>query len=111
MKKHKRGSMFDEKRDMIVQMLDEGYSIKAGFDVLDNNTGFYEYGSFYYYVQNVLRYKFGSKASCETCQHIIQAYAPTSLKYKPVCVARKRIMRTDFKDKPYKCQFYEKKGD
>lgn len=52
MKKHKRVSMFDEKRDLIVQMLDDGYSIKAVFDVVDNNTGFYEYGSFYYYVQS-----------------------------------------------------------
>lgn len=106
---YKGTSMFNEYRDFVIQKLDEGYSIKDVFKMVDHDSGFYEYCSFYYFVSNNLQYK-REKADCEHCDNIIFAYCPSSHKEKPICIQRRRIMRTDFKDKPFKCLYYKEKG-
>jgi len=104
---HKRKSMFDEMQEFIVKYLDDGYSAKEVFDMIDNGSGFYDLDTFYYYVREILHYK-RIKADCEHCKNIIWADSPTAKQKKPVCLAKKRIMRTDFRDKPFKCQHYKK---
>lgn len=104
---HKRKSMFDEKRGFIVKNLDDGCSVKEVFDMIDNGSGYYDLDTFYYYVREILHYK-RIKADCEHCNNIIWADSPTANQKKPVCLAKKRIMRTDFKDKPFRCPNYRK---
>lgn len=98
--------MFNEYRDLVIQKLDEGLLIKDVFNIIDHGSGFYEYCSFYNYVRNCLGYK-REKVDCEHCGNLMFAYCPTARKEKPVCIKRRRIMRTDFKDKPYKCKCYK----
>lgn len=108
MKKQRRHhSMYDEYYDLIVEKLNEGLSVKDIFDIIDHDSGFYEYGTLLHYINVTLCYK-RVKADCEHCENIIWVYSPTARKKKPVCLARKRIMRTDFKDKPYRCKDYKK---
>lgn len=45
---HKRKSMFDEMQEFIVKYLDDGYSAKEVFDMIDNGSGFYDLDTFYY---------------------------------------------------------------
>lgn len=98
--------MFNKYRAFIIQKLDEGYMLKEVFNMIDHESGFYNYDSFYSYVNNVLHYK-RIKADCEHCGQVLWVYSPTACKEKPVCLAKKKIMRTDFKDKPFKCQYYK----
>lgn len=104
-KTRNRTSMFDECREFIVQKLDEGYQIKEVFNLLNQEHGFYDYSSFYSYVHKKLGYV-RTKACCEKCGNILWVHCPTMRKERPVCIARRKIMRTDFKDKPYKCLYY-----
>lgn len=106
-KRRRYPSMFDEYREMTIEKLDEGYSLKEIFNIIDHDSGFYEYGTFVYFVRSILGYKH-IKADCENCQHMLWVFSPTARKMKPVCLPRQRIMRTDFKDKPFKCENYRK---
>lgn len=101
----KRKSMFDEHKDFIIQKLDEGYSIKDVFKMIDHDQGWYEYESLYWYVRKSLQYNH-IKADCEHCSQVLWAALPSSKKKRPVCVPRCQIMRTDFKDKPFKCSHF-----
>lgn len=100
--KRKRKSMFDNYRDLIIQKLDEGCSIKQVFEIIDHNSEFYDYNSFYTYVHKTLQYK-RDKVDCEHCKYLLQMSLPTTGKQVPVCIPFRRIMRTDLKDRPFKC--------
>lgn len=103
----KRKSMFSELKDEIIRQLNEGKQIKEIYESIDHGTGMYEYISLYRYIHVTLGYR-RDKADCEHCENLIWVYSPTTQKQKPVCLFKKRIMRTDFKDKPYVCQQYRK---
>ncbi|XBX05121.1 hypothetical protein QMP26_32500 [Enterocloster clostridioformis] len=99
--------MFEEKREFIVKNLEDGCSIKEVFNMIDDGSDFYDLDTFYYYVREILHYK-RFKADCEHCTNIIWVDSPTAKQQKPVCLAKKKILRTDFKDKPFKCPNYGK---
>lgn len=103
----KRNSMFSELKDEIIRQLNEGKQIKEIYVSIDHGTGMYEYISLYRYIHVTLGYR-RDKADCEHCENLIWVSAPTTQKEVPVCLIKKRIMRKDFKDKPYVCQQYRK---
>lgn len=100
-----RGSMFDEKKDFIMERYENGASIKSILEEL--GCDWYEYSSLYSYIAKHFPKRNLKHVECEKCKYFSWMQAPYNKSDLPVCIKRKRVFYRELTDLPYKCEYME----